>query len=271
MTLVTCGIQQKATKSHIIQLKQLNEYPFDIDFQVFEVGEDGLEQAHVNSLERNGAVWHKSCRNKIDNQKVKRAKKKADKAIHTSPRKTKRMSLPCDGNSSFTSTSQNCDDGPTADDSMSEELCIICDQPGGKKIKYKAATLGIDNKVRASAETLCDKDLIRKLSSGDMIAIDANYHLTCLADLYRRSQKFEKNKKKKLDDRSKILQYHNSNRLLGIFQCPPEGLAMIKTKLQGGYSPEDGCVVCPEACGEPSNGFFTNLREQNFSLIHLYV
>ncbi|KAK3741023.1 hypothetical protein RRG08_005713 [Elysia crispata] len=39
-----------------------------------------------------------------------------------------------------------------------------------------------------------------------MIAIDAHYHLTCLADLYRRSQKFEKNKKKKLDDRSKILQ-----------------------------------------------------------------
>ncbi|KAK3741024.1 hypothetical protein RRG08_005714 [Elysia crispata] len=96
---------------NIIQLKQLNEYPFDIDFQAFEVGEDGLEQAHVNSLERNGAVWHKSCRNKIDNQKVKRAKKKADKAIHTSPRKTRRMSLPCDGNSSFTSTSQNSDDG----------------------------------------------------------------------------------------------------------------------------------------------------------------
>ena len=75
---------------YIIQLKQLNEYLFDIDFQVFEVGEDGLEQAHVNSLERNGAVWHKSCRNKIDNQKVKRAKKKADKAIHTSPRKKKK-------------------------------------------------------------------------------------------------------------------------------------------------------------------------------------
>lgn len=192
---------------NIIQLKQLNEYPFEIDFQVFEVGEDGLEQALVKALESNRAVWHKSCRNKIDNQKVKRAKKKADKAIHSSPIKTRRMSLPSDGNSSFTSTSQNCDVGPTADDSMSEELCTICDQPGGKKINfYKAATLGIDNKVRASAETLCDKDLIRKLSSGDMIAIDAHYHLTCLADLYRRSEKIEKNKKKKLDDRSKILQ-----------------------------------------------------------------
>ncbi|KAK3758981.1 hypothetical protein RRG08_005607 [Elysia crispata] len=128
------------------------------------------------------------------------------------------MSLPCDGNSSFTSTSQNCDDGPTADDSMSEELCIICDQPGGKKINfYKAATLGIDNKVRASAETLCDKDLIRKLSSGDMIAIDAHYHLTCLADLYRRSQKFEKNKKK-LDDRSKILQDQALSDLIGYIE-----------------------------------------------------
>ena len=76
---------------------------------------------------------------------------------------------------------------------MCEESCIICDQPGGKKINlYKASTLGIDNKVRASAETLCDKDLIRKLSSGDMVAIDAHYHLTCLADLYRRSDKIEK-------------------------------------------------------------------------------
>lgn len=73
---------------NIIQLKLLNEYPFDIDFQAFEVGEDGLEQALVKSLESNGAVWHKICRNKIDNQKVKRAKKKADNAIHSSPRKT---------------------------------------------------------------------------------------------------------------------------------------------------------------------------------------
>ena len=36
---------------NIIQLKQLNEYPFDIDFQSFVVGEGGLEQALVKSLE----------------------------------------------------------------------------------------------------------------------------------------------------------------------------------------------------------------------------
>ena len=36
---------------NIIQLKQLKEYPFDIDFQSFVVGEGGLEQALVKSLE----------------------------------------------------------------------------------------------------------------------------------------------------------------------------------------------------------------------------
>ena len=67
---------------NIIQLKQLNEYLFEIDF---EVGEDGLEQALVKSLESHKAVWHKSCRNEVENQKVKRAKKKEDKAIHSCP------------------------------------------------------------------------------------------------------------------------------------------------------------------------------------------
>ena len=41
---------------NIIKLKQLNDYPFDIDFQSFEVGEGGLEQALVKSLESNRAV-----------------------------------------------------------------------------------------------------------------------------------------------------------------------------------------------------------------------
>ena len=40
----------------------------------------------------------------------------------------------------------------------------------------KASTLGLDKKVRDCAQMLGDKRLLRKLSSGDMVAIDAVYH-----------------------------------------------------------------------------------------------
>ena len=51
-------------------------------------------------------------------------------------------------------------------------LCLLCDKSGGKTLR-KAATFGLDAKVRRCAAITGDKALIRKLSCGDMIAIDA--------------------------------------------------------------------------------------------------
>ena len=60
-----------------------------------------------------------------------------------------------------------------------EYVCLICDKAGGKNLR-KAATLRIDAKVRISASIIGNKILLRKLSSGDMLAIDDAYNLNCL-------------------------------------------------------------------------------------------
>ena len=60
---------------------------------------------------------------------------------------------------------------------MTEQVyvCLICDKAGGKNLR-KAATLVIGAKMRRCASI---KILLRKLFSGDMIAIEAAYDLNC--------------------------------------------------------------------------------------------
>ena len=78
---------------NIIELKNLNQLHFDIDVEAFQLFEGGLEKV----LEDNKAIWHKKCRNKVDSQKVARAKKKySAECSVASPVKTRGLSLPID-------------------------------------------------------------------------------------------------------------------------------------------------------------------------------
>ena len=52
---------------------------------------------------------------------------------------------------------------------------------------HKAATLQLDAKLRLCASIIGDKRLIAKLSSSDLIALNAVYHLPCLTELYRKA------------------------------------------------------------------------------------
>ena len=53
---------------------------------------------------------------------------------------------------------------------------------------HSALTFEVDKKVRESATLLNDSKLIAKLSSGDLIAIEAKYHSKCLVRLYNRTR-----------------------------------------------------------------------------------
>jgi len=50
----------------------------------------------------------------------------------------------------------------------------------------RAATFAVDSNVRAAATKLQDHKLLSKLASGDMHALDAYYHPSCLTALYNR-------------------------------------------------------------------------------------
>ena len=52
----------------------------------------------------------------------------------------------------------------------------------------KVETMSLDSRVRRIAEELRDTKLLAKLLGGDMVAIDAQYHLRCLAAFYGRGR-----------------------------------------------------------------------------------
>ncbi|KAH3800333.1 hypothetical protein DPMN_153966 [Dreissena polymorpha] len=116
---------------------------------------------------KNRASWHKSCKDKISNEKVERLRKrKIEDSTEFISEKYIRASL-------LKSTVSNC---------------IFCNEPAGLDGLHRASTFELDFNVRNYAIELQDTQLLAKLSVGDMVAIEAQYHKKCLSALYRRGQ-----------------------------------------------------------------------------------
>ncbi len=47
---------------------------------------------------------------------------------------------------------------------------------------------GLDARVRECALQLQDQNLLAKLSTGDLIALEAKYHVQCLVSLYNKAR-----------------------------------------------------------------------------------
>ena len=71
---------------------------------------------------------------------------------------------------------------------LATPVCLFCDEVGNKQNLRKASTLGMGKRVRECAQMIGDKLLLCKLSSGDMVAIDAVYHRVCLTQFYRKAE-----------------------------------------------------------------------------------
>ena len=154
---------------------------------------------------KKNAVWHTLCRSKHDKQKVERAQKKYTKcetreAANPSSVKTRRSCTNKD-------VKESCNDSPSNDVNPDEEPCLICGEKGERRWGgcHKAATLGIHEKVWAAAKILQETILLAKLSAGDMVAIDAVYHLRCLVRLYKKADSV-RDGLSNCNDRDKLLQ-----------------------------------------------------------------
>ena len=73
---------------------------------------------------------------------------------------------------------------------------FFCDKEDSTENLTKAQTFKLDRKVRDAANQLCDEMLLAKLSEGDMIAIEALYHKSCLSALYNRVRDLQTTKPK---------------------------------------------------------------------------
>eukprot|EP00745_Piridium_sociabile_P003963 TRINITY_DN123171_c0_g1_i1.p1 TRINITY_DN123171_c0_g1~~TRINITY_DN123171_c0_g1_i1.p1 ORF type:complete len:197 (-),score=22.89 TRINITY_DN123171_c0_g1_i1:406-939(-) len=81
----------KHTVQNILKLHELGRLTLPIRKQLLDEGPD-----MVTTFEANEAVWHITCRNKVDNQKIERALKAAHKRergqeLEESPVKTRKM------------------------------------------------------------------------------------------------------------------------------------------------------------------------------------
>jgi len=75
---------------------------------------------------------------------------------------------------SRSSTSRTADPG--------NAVCFFCEQSGSNL--HQVMTFSIDHKVRQCATVTKDNTLLGKLKTGDMIALEAKYHTSCLLSLY---------------------------------------------------------------------------------------
>ena len=65
---------------------------------------------------------------------------------------------------------------------------LFCNEPVGTTDVHEASTHQLDLKVRRCALQLEDRELLAKLSAGDMIALEAKYHRNCLTTSYSKAR-----------------------------------------------------------------------------------
>ena len=139
----------------------LNDMPIALDPSRLDEGE-GIE----NTLIRNGAKYHQSCRFLFNNTKLERAKQ--------------RRAVP--------STSGENDDQPRTKRRKSADIpkveCFFCEEEDDISNMQEGMTERLNEHLNQCARTLNDGKLLAKLSAGDVVALEIKYHLRCLQKLY---------------------------------------------------------------------------------------
>jgi len=161
----------------LICFNELGELPESVRFSALDdcAGIEATLIAH-------NAKWHKSCRDNFNTTKLQRAEKR-------------KAQNPISGCTNVLATQQNETSDKaqpftrSAATNKSHELaCFFCGETSEQSDLHEVATFEVDARVRNCAHILQDSELLAKLSSSDMIAIEAKYHARCLVRLYNRAK-----------------------------------------------------------------------------------
>lgn len=148
------------------------------------------EYGHLNEMnswatafEQFNAKWHKSCRLKFSAYKLEKLTKIPKNRVVGS------NDL---GNTSTNTRSKILTDTQPKE---SKNVCLFCDlgETEAKKL-HLCATMELDEKIRKLCPNSAEYSSVKlKLSQGDVIAIDAKYHLACLSAFYKITQRVQSN------------------------------------------------------------------------------
>ena len=150
----------------------------------------------AENIARHNAGWHKNCRNKFSKSKMQRNMFKA------SHRKRKLAKVEDERRL----CKRKC---------LDAEKCIFCEQEHEIENLSSVQTFEQDSNTRTMATGLIDVEIMARFSGGDMIAIKAKYHLSCLTKLRNRHRSFQRKLKRqtvKKDDN--VAEYHAFQELL---------------------------------------------------------
>ena len=167
---------------NLSSLHELNSLPLNIDIYKLD-DSDGVEEAVIT----HSAKWHKTCYVLCNADKIERARKQKEQFPQELPHSPMKQHL-------RSRSTISCSSMKTDSSIRDEPVCFFCDKTTGDLRKVE--TMSLDTRVRQIAEELRDTKLLAKLSAGDMIAVDAQYHLKCLAALYNR----ERSRKRRLNE-----------------------------------------------------------------------
>ena len=123
-----------------------------------------FEEMTVENLVDQRASWHKSCHLKFSTSKLETAKSKKRQRHkeHVAERR------------------------PAKRQTVSIKNCIICEKGEKEGTLHAFSTFDADKNVRSMAKELHDAQLLSRIAAGDLIAIEAKYHLPCLVKLRNR-------------------------------------------------------------------------------------
>ena len=143
--------------------KAINQMPIILEPGRLDQGE-GIEE----TLRKNKAKYHQSCRLLFNNNKLERARKRrrtTEERVEDVPSKRRRSSI-------------------------ENRACFLCDKEAPLSDLRKAMTLELDERLNECAKNLNDGKLLAVLSSGDIVAQELKYHRSCLTTLYNRERAF---------------------------------------------------------------------------------
>ncbi|CAH0381202.1 unnamed protein product [Bemisia tabaci] len=158
------GEGYKLLASDLEAFQKAQVLPCSIDIEGLS-GESSL----VENFTKNQAKFHKQCRAKFTQYKLQRHLNSVARAKYKSEA------------SSTAHFTRSLDE--TKND---KNNCLFCEKEDGTL--HAIETKELSDKIKLFAEILQDQKILAKISEGDAIAIEAKYHLECLARFYNRKR-----------------------------------------------------------------------------------
>ena len=155
------GYSKLATNIPLFQ--SLNALPINFDPTRLDEGV-GIE----NTLRKNQANYHESCRLLFNNTKLQRAQKRASCS---------------DGREE-----SSCSKVPRRSQQPATLECFLCEKQDSVTNLREAMTMKLNQRLNECGQTLGDRRLLAKLSAGDVVAQELKYHPGCLVALYNRER-----------------------------------------------------------------------------------